>query len=55
MDHMRIDFVSFLLEVDMIDLANYLYKQRSFSEKYLDWNYKKINVFKCHLKKKNRF
>ena len=47
MDHMRIDFVSFLLEVDMIDLANYLYKQRSFSEKYLDWELqKKINVFK---------
>ena len=47
-EYMKVDFISFLLEVELIDLANYLYKKKSFPEKYLDWILqKKINVLRC--------
>ena len=47
-EYMKVDFISFLLEVGFVDLANYLYKKKSFPEKYLDWDLQsKINIFKC--------
>ena len=50
---MKVDFISFLLEVGLVDLANYLYGKKSFPEKYLDWELqKKINIFSCPSPKK---
>ena len=47
-DVMKVDFISFLLEVDLIHMANYLYKRKSFPDKYLDWDLQgKISVFNC--------
>ena len=46
-EYMKVDFITFLLELNLVDLANYLYKQRSFPEKYLDLDLQsKINIYR---------
>tara|TARA_B100000123_G_scaffold272220_1_gene254129 strand:- start:4069 stop:6825 length:2757 start_codon:yes stop_codon:yes gene_type:complete len=46
-EYMKVDFITFLLELKLIDLANYLFKQRSFPEKYLDLDLQsKINIYR---------
>lgn len=46
-EYMKVDFITFLLELKLVDLANYLFKQRSFPEKYLDLDLQnKINIYR---------
>lgn len=46
-EYMRVEFLIFLINVDLIELANYLYNKNPFPLKYLDWDTQKcIEIIK---------
>ena len=46
-ESMKVDFITYLINMDLIDLANFLYKKKSFPIEFLDWELQKhIDTFK---------
>lgn len=46
-EYMRVEFLIFLINVKLVDLANYLYNKNPFPLKYLDWDSQKsIEIIK---------